>query len=97
GKGTMTGVISLDDWFASYDAAPPTLMKFDVEGAEEAALLGAQKLLAEFKPRLQVAAYHRSEDIFRLPLLIRRLNPDYRLYLRHHPHIPAWETNIYAV
>lgn len=97
GKGTMTGVISLDDWFASYDAAPPTLMKFDVEGAEEAALLGAQKLLAEFKPRLQVAAYHRSEDIFRLPLLIRRLNPDYRLYLRHHPYIPAWETNIYAV
>lgn len=97
GKGAMTGVISLDDWFANYPAAPPTLLKFDVEGAEEAALLGARRLLAELKPKLQVAAYHRSEDIFRLPLLLKQLNPDYRLYLRHHPYIPAWETNIYAV
>ena len=93
----MTDVISLDDWLTEYAAEPPTLLKFDVEGAEEAALLGAQRLLAEYKPKLQVAAYHRSEDFFRLPLLIKRLNPEYRLYLRHHPYIPAWETNIYAV
>ena len=25
------------------------------------------------------------------------LNPEYRIFLRHHPYIPAWETNIYAV
>ena len=97
GKGAMTDVISLDDWLTEYAVEPPTLLKFDVEGAEEAALLGAQRLLAEYKPKLQVAAYHRSEDFFRLPLLIKRLNPEYRLYLRHHPYIPAWETNIYAV
>ncbi len=76
---------------------PPTFMKFDVEGAEEAALLGGRRLIGEFRPKLQVAAYHRSEDIFRLPLLLKELNPEYRLYLRHHPYIPAWETNIYAV
>lgn len=44
-----------------------------------------------------VSLYHRNEDIFALPLLIRRLNPNYDLYIRHQLYIPAWETNLYAV
>jgi len=44
-----------------------------------------------------VAVYHRNEDIFELPLLIRQLCPKYKLYLRHKLYYPAWETNLYAV
>lgn len=105
-KDSAVDVISLDEWYygdglssgeINSGELPPTFMKFDVEGAEEAALLGGRRLIGEFRPKLQVAAYHRSEDVFRLPLLLKELNPEYRLYLRHHPYIPAWETNIYAV
>ena len=49
------------------------------------------------KPKLNFAAYHRTEDIFRLPLLIHALNPTYRIFLRHHPYIPAWDTNLYCI
>ncbi len=73
-----------------------TLLKLDVEGAESPALEGAARLLAGQKPRLIVSAYHRSGDILTLPLLIRRLNPDYRLALRQSPYFPAWDTNILA-
>lgn len=72
-------------------------LKFDVEGAEYEALCGAEKTMRTYRPKLFVAAYHRNEDLFRLPLLIHELNPAYQLYLRHYPYIPAWETNIVAI
>lgn len=74
-----------------------TLVKLDVEGAEHPALLGCADTIRRFAPRLIVSAYHRNEDLFDLPLLVHTLNPAYRLYLRHHPYIPAWDTNLYAV
>ncbi len=74
-----------------------TYIKMDVEGAEREALLGARNTLFRCKPKLAVSAYHRTDDFVKLLLLIHKLNPEYRLYLRHHPYIPAWETNIYCV
>ncbi len=73
-----------------------TYLKIDVEGAEEQALLGGRHVIEREKPKLNLALYHRSEDIFKLPLLIQSINPSYRLYLRQHPHIPAWDLNLYA-
>ena len=32
-----------------------------------------------------------------VPLLIKELNPEYRLYLRKLRYIPAWDLNLYAV
>lgn len=96
-KLLAVSAVSLDKLHRDYLQSAPTFIKMDVEGAEEQALLGGRHLLADFKPKLAVAAYHRTEDIFRLPLLIKELNPNYKLYLRHHPYIPGWETNIYAV
>lgn len=86
--------ITLDE-LAEETGALPTFIKFDVEGAEEQALLGARQVLAG-QPKLALSAYHRTEDIFRLPLLLKRQAPGYRLLLRHHPYVPGWETNIYA-
>lgn len=72
-----------------------TLIKMDVEGAEAEALSGAVKTL-EQKPRLLFSAYHRTEDIFALPRLLHRLQPEYRICLRHQPYYPAWEVNFCA-
>lgn len=74
-----------------------TLIKYDVEGSEEQALRGSAQTIGKYKPRLIVSLYHRTEDLVSLPLLIRELNPSYKLYLRHHPYIPAWDTNLYCV
>ena len=71
-------------------------VKADVEGADYETLLGMKNTL-KAKPKLNFAAYHRTEDIFRLPLLIHALNPTYRIFLRHHPYIPAWDTNLYCI
>lgn len=77
--------------------SPVTWIKMDVEGAETETLLGGAETLRRQAPKLCIAAYHRSGDFFRLPLLVKKLNPNYRLYLRHHPYIPAWETNLYCM
>ncbi len=72
-------------------------IKMDVEGAEDETLRGLKNTLANYKPKLAVSAYHRTADLFTLPLLINSLNSDYKIYLRHHPYIPDWETNIYCI
>ena len=68
-------------------------IKMDIEGAEHRALLGAAQTIKEFKPALLIAAYHRAEDIFDIPETALSIRPDYRLYLRKDPAIPAWGVN----
>lgn len=72
-------------------------IKYDVEGSEREALTGSAKTIREHTPSLLVSLYHRSEDIFELPSLVRMLNPNYKLYLRRMSYIPAWDINLYAV
>ena len=73
-----------------------TIIKMDVEGFEREAIWGAAQTIARYAPKLMISLYHRNEDIFELPLLIKMLNPNYKLYIRHQLYIPAWETNLYA-
>lgn len=72
-------------------------MKLDVEGAEFEALSGAAETIDKWTPKLFVAAYHRDNDLWRLPLLLWQLNKNYNIYLRKHPYVPAWELNFLAV
>ncbi len=74
-----------------------TYIKMDVEGAEYEALTGAKTTLKEQKPKLNIALYHKSGDIFELPLMISKINPDYKFRLRRHPYIPCWDMNLYCV
>ncbi len=74
-----------------------TFLKMDIEGAELKALEGARETITRDKPKLYVCAYHRNEDMFALPLKIKELCGDYKIYFRHHHYIPAWESNFYAV
>ncbi|HRR77046.1 MAG TPA: FkbM family methyltransferase [Ruminococcus sp.] len=75
---------------------PATIIKMDVEGFEREAIWGASLTISHYSPKMMVSLYHRNEDIFELPLLIKALNPRYKLYIRHQLYIPAWETNLYA-
>jgi FkbM family methyltransferase len=75
---------------------PPTLLKMDIEGAEYDALLGAQDSIRRFGPVLGICIYHLPEDLWRIPLLMRSLRPDYRLFLRSHDD-QGWDLVAYAV
>lgn len=72
-------------------------IKYDVEGAEKEALQGSIQTIQASSPDLLVSLYHRSEDLFTLPLLMNELFPEYSLYLRRFKYIPAWDINLYAV
>lgn len=90
----LTPVLSLDSIVRDRNC---TFIKMDVEGAEREALLGGKQVLAVKHPKLLFSAYHRTEDIFYLPLLLFELQPRYRIYFRHQPYFPAWETNFCAI
>ncbi len=75
----------------------PTYIKIDSEGCEYEILEASAELFRIHKPKLNVAVYHKSSDIFTLPILINKLNPKYKIHLRHHPYIPAWDTLLYCV
>lgn len=93
-SGVETRVATVDTILCGSAA---TYVKADVEGADYETLLGMTNTMKNFKPKLNFSAYHRFEDIFRLPLLINQINPEYKIFLRHHPYIPAWDTNLYCI
>lgn len=93
-KGIAVPMRSLDNVLSGGRC---TLLKMDIEGAEREAIQGATFTIQKYRPKLNIAVYHRSEDIFAIPLQLHALCPTYRFYLRHHPAIPAWDTNLYAV
>ena len=74
-----------------------TYLNIDVEGAEKEMLQGAKSTLQQYKPKLCMACYHRSEDIFALVNQINEINCEYKIHLRHHPHISFWDTNLYCI
>lgn len=72
-------------------------IKYDVEGSEREALMGSKSTLQQHAPTLLVSLYHRSEDLFALPLQIHAMAPQYGgYYLRRMRGIPAWDINLYV-
>lgn len=73
-----------------------TMIKMDIEGSELAALEGAKAVIQRDKPKLAICIYHKPEDMTEIPLYIKKLVPEYRLFIRHHSSGAA-ETVLYAV
>lgn len=91
-KGMQVDAITLD----SIAGEGCTYVKYDVEGADYEALLGSVKTIRRFSPKICAALYHKPYDYFLLPLMLRRINADYRFYLRQSRYYPCWETNLYC-
>ncbi|MBE6627738.1 MAG: FkbM family methyltransferase [Ruminococcaceae bacterium] len=79
------------------DGEPVDYIKYDVEGSEKEALLGSKETIEKNHPTLLVSLYHRNEDLFALPLLVKDLFPEYQgFYLRRFAGVPAWDLNLYV-
>jgi len=87
--------ITIDDFVKENNFERIDFMKFDIEGSEENALKGASETIRKFKPKLAICGYHKKDDLVVLPKLMKKLVPEYSLYLDHHT-INATETVIYA-
>ena len=95
--GEKLSEIEVDALDNIVSSTPPDFIKYDVEGSEYEAILGSRQIITSYSPTLLVSAYHRSEDLYKLPILLKTLCPSYRLYLRKLRYIPAWDLNIYAL
>lgn len=81
GEGdTVIQTTTIDDTVDKSDRV--TFIKMDVEGAELESLKGARNLIKRDCPRLAICIYHKPEDMITLPLYIKSLVPEYKLYLR---------------
>lgn len=60
----------------------PTHIKMDIEGEEKNALLGAEKLIKTYKPKLAICIYHKPEDIYEIMELINSWELGYRFEMR---------------
>jgi FkbM family methyltransferase len=93
GGGMTVPCVALDDVI---HGPSPDYIKLDIEGAEASALRGMRHTIAKSKPHLAISAYHRPDDLWTLPLLLKELAPYADLYLRQHSR-NAFETVLYAV
>ncbi len=86
---------SVDALVASGELERVDFVKLDIEGAEAAALKGAEQTLRRFRPRVALAAYHHFDDVWALMRQIDQLDLGYRFALAHFtPHHE--ETVLYA-
>ncbi|MFT8709130.1 MAG: FkbM family methyltransferase [Sporolactobacillus sp.] len=71
-------------------------IKLDIEGGEYDALLGAQNIIQKCHPVIACCVYHKIDDFFKLPQVIRSIYPYYRFYFRHYT-LTEGETVCYAL
>lgn len=90
--GTSIKTAALDGCISG----PVTFIKMDIEGAELEALKGSREILQRYRPRLAISLYHKKEDLVEIPLYIKELVPEYKLYIRHYSNASV-ETVLYAV
>ena len=97
GKRAKTTVVKCTTIDSAAGGEQVDLIKYDVEGDEKRALIGSAEVIARDRPSLIVSLYHRTEDIFELPLTVHDMLQDARLRLRRVPCIPAWDLALYAI
>ncbi|MDD6207337.1 MAG: FkbM family methyltransferase [Clostridiales bacterium] len=86
-EGILVPVTTIDQ-----EVPDATFIKLDIEGSEYEGLKGAIHTIQQNKPKLAICCYHKIEDIWQLPLYVKELNQDYRLYLRQHEN--AWTRDL---
>jgi len=94
GTGALSvDCVALDDALAGRE---PTMIKFDIEGAELLAIRGGKATIQRHHPLLAVSAYHRQSHLWEIPLAIAEIGREYRFALRPHS-AEGWDLVCYAI
>lgn len=91
---SQTGLVDrLDDILYNQNV---TLIKMDIEGAEINALEGAKNMIRQQQPKMAICVYHEPEHLWKIPLYLKKLVPNYKIYIRHYQ-MDEYETVCYAI
>lgn len=90
---TTVKIETLDNLFSDIQV---DYIKMDIEGEEMNALIGGQTVIKRDLPTMMLSAYHSIEHLWKIPLLVRELNPSYRIYCGHQPSTPL-EPEFYCI
>ena len=71
-------------------------IKLDIEGAEEKALIGMKDTIQRLHPNLAISVYHKQDDLINISRIVRKMYPQYKLYLRQYISAPV-DTVLYAI
>lgn len=85
-NGTESSQIVLVDHVLE-ESEMMSYLKMDIEGAEMPALRGAKDTIKRCRPKCAICAYHQPSDLWDIPIFLKELVPEYRIYFRHHDYI----------
>lgn len=77
GTEELIEVTTLDSVVESLKLPRVDFIKMDIEGAEQKALQGAQKVLVQYHPRLAISSYHLKGDPAAICALVWQARTDY--------------------
>jgi FkbM family methyltransferase len=77
GRGPTIYLTTIDKLVAELHLPGVDFIKMDIEGSEMQALEGAADTVRRFRPRMAISLEHRPTDPDRIPVLVKRLWPDY--------------------
>lgn len=89
--GICVEVVALDDVLDE----TVTYLKADIESFEYKMLCGAKRIIKEYKPKLGICIYHNAVDFYSIPLLVKQMNPEYHIIIRHYT-MQLFDTVMYA-
>lgn len=93
-QGSWVRTVTLDQFLAEQPSSLD-FIKYDLEGADFAALKGARQTIRSQRPQLAISIYHSKEDLYRIPLWLRDNLEGYVYRLGHYsPDI--YETVLYG-
>lgn len=73
-------IMSIDECISE----PFDLLKADVESYEYRMLIGAEKSIKKYKPKLAISIYHNAVDFYSIPLLLHDMVNEYKFSIRHY-------------
>lgn len=79
--GDIVQCVAMDDCLNGYS---PTLIKMDIEGSELEALKGCEHMIMSTRPELAISVYHVPDHLWKIPLFIKEMVPEYKCFLRSH-------------
>ena len=76
-------VIDVGEFLNNLTNNLPTFIKLDIEGKESDVIDSMSIYIKKNSPDLAISIYHKLEDLWQIPLQIHKINPDYKIYIRH--------------
>ena len=83
-KTTKNGNLEVEAVTLDSDIKEPlSLIKMDIEGAEQMAIQGCINHIKNNRSKLAICTYHNNEDIWKIPRMIDNMRNDYNFYMRY--------------